>query len=59
MTVKGPRYTVRWHGRASAWKVVLHVGKKTATARVKGAVHSHTFVLHSATGTHSARVTAA
>ena len=58
VTAKPPRYVVRWHGKAPAWKVTLRVGKDTATARVKGAIHSHTFVLHNAGGAHSARVTA-
>ena len=55
---KGRATSVRWRGKAPAWKVTLRVGKKTATARVKGTVHSHTFVLHNAKGTHRARVPA-
>jgi WD40-like Beta Propeller Repeat len=56
VTSKGPRHLVKWSGRAAAWNVILKIGKKTHTARVKGSVHSHVFVLPGAHGAVSARV---
>ena len=55
-TKKGSRYIVRWSGKATSWSVTLKVGSKTATAKVKGSVHSHVFVLPRAHGAASARV---
>src|SRR5262249_49977126 len=59
VTVRRPRYTVRWRGRATAWKVTLKVGRRTVSARVRGSVHSRTFVLPGAKGRVSAHVLAA
>jgi dipeptidyl aminopeptidase/acylaminoacyl peptidase len=59
VTIRRPRYTVRWRGTAKAWKVTLKVGKRTVIARVRGSVHSHTFVLPRTKGRVSARVAAA
>jgi TolB protein len=56
VTIRRPRYTVRWRGTAKAWKVTLKVGRKTVTARVRGSVHSHAFVLPNAKGRVSAHV---
>ncbi len=56
VTSKGPRHLVRWSGKAKAWNVILKIGAKTHTARVKGSVHSHVFVLPGANGAVSARV---
>jgi Tol biopolymer transport system component len=56
VTTKGSRYTVKWKGKATSWSVILKVGIKTATAKVKGSLHSHTFVLAGAHGAVSARV---
>jgi dipeptidyl aminopeptidase/acylaminoacyl peptidase len=53
---KAGRYLVRWTGKASEWKVTLKVGRKTASTTVRGAVHSHTFVLPGAKGHASASV---
>ena len=50
VTVKGRRYLVRWNGKAPAWKVTLRVGRKTASVKVKGSIHAHTFVLAGAKG---------
>ncbi len=57
VTRKGFRYTVRWTGTASAWKVTLAVGRKSVGAAFKGSVHSATFVLR-ATGKPVAHVVA-
>jgi dipeptidyl aminopeptidase/acylaminoacyl peptidase len=57
VTSKGFRYTVRWTGTASAWKVTLAVGRKSVGAAFKGSVHSATFVLR-ATGKPVAHVVA-
>jgi dipeptidyl aminopeptidase/acylaminoacyl peptidase len=56
VTVKDHRYDVTWRGKAASWTVLLKVGKRTATARVKGSVHAHVFVLPGARGAASARV---
>ncbi|MBV8079191.1 MAG: PD40 domain-containing protein [Actinobacteria bacterium] len=48
--VSGSSYLVTWNGRARAWKVTLHVGRKTETAIVKGSLRRHAFVLHGAKG---------
>ena len=56
VTVKGRRYLVRWSGKAPAWKVTLRVGRKTASVKVKGSIHAHTFVLAGAKGRASAVV---
>jgi hypothetical protein len=53
---KGGRYLVRWNGKASEWKVTLKVGRKTASAKLRGTIHSHTFVLPGAKGHASASV---
>jgi Tol biopolymer transport system component len=53
---RGVRYLVTWRGTAPAWRVVLKVGHKTASAIVKGSLHAHTFVLPGARGAVSARV---
>jgi hypothetical protein len=37
--------TVTWKGTAPKWLVTLTVGKKTYSAKVKGTVHSHVFVV--------------
>jgi WD40-like Beta Propeller Repeat len=36
---------VTWKGTAPKWLVTLKVGKKTYSAKVKGTVHTHTFVV--------------
>ncbi len=56
VTVKGRRYLVRWNGKAAAWKVTLRVGHKSASVKVKGSIHAHTFVLPGAKGSVSAAV---
>jgi len=48
--VHGKRYVVTWKGNATAWTVVLAVGRLTVMANVKGSVHSHTFTLRGAKG---------
>lgn len=50
VAVHGRRYTVTWKGKASAWTVVLRIGRLTVMASVKGSVHSHTFTLRGARG---------
>jgi Tol biopolymer transport system component len=50
VAVHGNRYTVTWKGRAAGWKVTLRVGSKTFTARVRGSVHAHAFVLRGVKG---------
>ena len=59
VAVHGTRYVVTWKGKASAWKVLLKVGKQTASAKVKGSVHTHTFTLRGAKGTPHASVKSA
>jgi TolB protein len=56
VTVKLDRFLVRWKGKARAWKVTLRVGHRSASAKVKGTIHSHTFVLPGAKGAVSASV---
>jgi TolB protein len=48
---------VTWKGTAPKWLVTLKVGKKTYSAKVKGTVHTHTFVVKVA-GTPKATVKA-
>jgi len=50
VAVHGKRYVVTWKGNATAWTVVLAVGRLTVMANVKGSVHSHTFTLRGAKG---------
>ena len=46
IAISGKHYRVTWKGRTSnKWKVTLKVGKKTAAAKVAGAVHAHTFTV--------------
>lgn len=59
VVVKGNRYTVTWQGTASTWRVTLRVGKKTVSATVPGAVHSHVFVVRGAKGKPKATVAGA
>jgi Tol biopolymer transport system component len=56
IAVHGGRYVVTWKGGADEWKVQLRVGRQSATAKVKGSVHTHTFTLHGAKGTPHAGV---
>jgi hypothetical protein len=48
---------VTWKGTAPEWLVTLKVGRKTYSAKVKGTVHTHTFVVKVA-GTPKANVKA-
>jgi Tol biopolymer transport system component len=50
VVVHGKRYIVTWRGKATAWTVLLRVGRLTVMADVKGSVHSHTFTLRGAKG---------
>jgi len=46
IVIAGTHYKVTWKGKTSAkWKVTLKVGKKTATAKVAGPIHTHAFTL--------------
>lgn len=56
VTIRGSRYVVTWSGKATSWSVILKVGSRTASAKAKGSVHSHLFVLPGAHGAVSARV---
>jgi WD40-like Beta Propeller Repeat len=56
VAVHGSRYVVTWKGDADEWKVQLRVGRQSATANVRGSVHTHTFTLHGAKGTVRAAV---
>ncbi len=51
IAVHGSHYVVTWKGDADEWKVQLRVGRQSATANVKGSVHTHTFTLRGARGT--------
>jgi len=59
VAVHGTHYVVTWKGKAAAWKVVLKVGGKIASAKVKGSVHTHTFTLRGAKGAPRATVKSA
>jgi len=59
VVVHGRRYVVSWKGKASAWAIVLRVGRLDVLAHVKGSVHHHTFVLRGAKGIVRAVVRAA
>jgi len=58
VVVHVPHYAVTWKGKASSWKVTLHVGRKTLTAKVAGTKHAHTFTLKGGKGAVSATVKA-
>ncbi len=46
ITISGTHYKVTWKGTSSSrWKVTLKVGKKSTSATVAGAVHTHTFTV--------------
>ena len=57
VAVHRSHYVVTWKGDADEWKVQLRVGRQSATAKVNGSVHTHTFTLRGAKGARHASVT--